>query len=311
MNTPVIFIVFNRPELTSRVFARIREARPFKLLVVCDGPRRDRPDDQEKVAAVRQVIAAGVDWPCDLRCEYSEANLGCRERVVSGLNWAFTQVEEAIILEDDCLPDTSFFPFCEELLARYRAEPKVMHIGGNNFLENRRSFSASYAFSRYGHSWGWATWRRAWRLFESDAHSWKVETIKQRVLGAFGLDDERGYWGSIFERCATVPSGGSVWDFYWTLTCWVHDGLAIYPAVNLVENIGIGVDATHTFGSASHLSVKAPGCRLPCTHPREIRASRWFDRAAFYSVYMTRTPLFTKFERLARKVIRFQSDDSR
>ena len=164
MNTPIVFIVFNRPELTRRVFASIREARPSKLLVVCDGPRSGRPDDREKVAAVRQVIANGVDWPCDVRREYSESNLGCRERVVSGLNWVFALVEEAIVLEDDCLPDASFFAFAEEMLARYRNDPRVLHIGGNNFTSDKYHLSHSYAFSRYGHIWGWATWRRAWEL---------------------------------------------------------------------------------------------------------------------------------------------------
>src|SRR6266404_4767750 len=132
--TPLAFIVFNRPDLTAKVFERIREARPEHLLVVCDGPRKDVATDAQRVAEVRALIANGVDWPCKVVRNYAETNMGCRERAASGLNWVFSLTEEAIILEDDCLPDPSFFPYCEEMLERYRDTPEVMHINGTNFV---------------------------------------------------------------------------------------------------------------------------------------------------------------------------------
>ena len=167
--TPVAMLIFNRPETTARVFERVREARPPKLLVVADGPRADRPGEAGRCREARAVVEA-VDWPCELMTDYSEANLGCGERISSGLDWVFDSVEEAIVLEDDCLPHPSFFRFCEELLKRYRAEERVMHVSGDNFQSAGRaggavgrllrlagrSWSPSYYFSRYAHVWGWA-----------------------------------------------------------------------------------------------------------------------------------------------------------
>src|SRR5687767_13684909 len=160
--TPVALLVFNRPQATARVFEAVARARPPRLLVVADGPRADRPDDGELCHQTRAIIER-VDWPCEVMKDYSDTNLGCRKRVSSGLDWVFSNVADAIILEDDCLPEPSFFPFCEELLERYRDDERVAMIRAGNFLEGRRVASTSYYFSRWFHIWGWATWARAWK----------------------------------------------------------------------------------------------------------------------------------------------------
>lgn len=243
---PIVFLVFNRPELTRRVFQRIREAQPAKLLVVCDGPRSSVPSDAERIARVRETIDAEVDWPCEIRRNYADLNMGCRDRVVSGLDWAFSLEEEAIILEDDCLPDLSFFKYCESLLGKYRDEPKVMHIGGNNFQNKNGAASKSYFFSKYNHVWGWATWRRAWRLLDMKATCWISFEGRRKVEATFDSAREAAYWSSIFDGLVNTKATEDVWDYYWTLACWYNRGLATYPTVNLVQNIGIGCDATHT-----------------------------------------------------------------
>ena len=286
MNTPVILFVFNRPELTSRVIARIRDAQPSTLLVVCDGPRFGNEDDNNKIAAIREIITHCVDWLCEVQCNFASINLGCRKRVVSGLNWGFSLVEEAVILEDDCLPEPSFFIFAEEMLARYRNNGRVFHIGGNNFTGDSFPIGNSYAFSRYGHIWGWATWRRAWKMYVWDLKSWNDISTRQELLSSLNLSDERGYWGSIFDRCAKMPTEQTTWDYQWTFACWRNKGLAVYPSVHLVENIGQGKSATHTFDINPIFARSPEQLTFPLRHPALVAADVRLDREIFRTVFM-------------------------
>ena len=162
LSTPVAFIIFNRPDTTEIVFETIRQAKPSKLLVVADGPRTDRSGEVEKCTATRAVIER-VDWECEVITNYSDVNLGCKRRVSGGIDWIFSQVEEAIILEDDCLPAPSFFQFCQTMLERYRYDDRISMIGGSNYQQENSRTSDSYFFTKYAHIWGWATWRRAWK----------------------------------------------------------------------------------------------------------------------------------------------------
>jgi hypothetical protein len=270
MKTPVALMIFNRPEHTEKVFEVIRQAKPSKLLVIADGPRVDRPDDVAKCAATRAIIDQ-VDWDCEVFKNFSDVNLGCSIRPASGISWVFDQVEEAIILEDDCIPDPSFFPFCEALLERYRHDARIMHISGNNFWSNTHQLDHSYAFSRYTLSWGWATWRRAWKHYDRQMRHWPQ--IKQRNLLKDILMDQdiANSWTKIFQNVVDVNS--DVWDYQWTLTCWLQNGLAIIPNVNLVSNVGFGADATHTFSADSacaefpSFSVSTASINFPLTHP--------------------------------------------
>jgi hypothetical protein len=173
METPIAFFIFNRPHLTQKVFDAIRQAQPKILLVVADGSRFDRADETELCAQTRAVIKQ-VDWDCQVLTNFSETNLGCKRRVSSGLNWVFETVEEAIILEDDCLPHPTFFPFCETLLDYYRHDSRIMNISGENFQFGRQRTQDSYYFSRYNHCWGWASWRRAWNNYDVEMQLWSV-----------------------------------------------------------------------------------------------------------------------------------------
>src|SRR6266480_8001684 len=173
LTTPVVFIIFNRPTPTAKVFAAIQAARPPKLFVIADGPRANVASDRDNCAAAR-VIVDLVDWPCEVAKRFANANLGLRRNVAEGLDWVFAQSERAIILEDDCLPDPSFFPFCEELLERYHDDATVGMICGTNLAprETATNDAASYYFSRYCYIWGWATWRRAWRCYDREMTEW-------------------------------------------------------------------------------------------------------------------------------------------
>jgi len=243
MLPPVVLIVFNRPQLTQQVFASIRAAQPRQLFVVADGPRANRPEDMAKCQAARQITEA-VDWDCEVQRNYADTNLGCRGRVTSGLDWVFSQVDRAIILEDDCVPDPSFFPFCQELLIRYADDTRIMTISGNNFQDGISRGEASYYFSKYPLIWGWATWARAWQKFDADLPHWG-EPLAQKVIQSICFDPEEQE--DRMMRFREVADGSlNAWAPRWLFTCWANHGLTVIPAVNLVTNIGFGADSTHT-----------------------------------------------------------------
>ena len=265
LRTPVAFLIFNRPETTATVFAAIAKARPATLLVVADGPRASRHGEEELCAATRAVIDR-VDWPCRVLTNFSDDNLGCRRRVSSGIDWVFSLVEEAIFLEDDCLPDPTFFPFCEQMLERYRDDPRVMHIGGTNFQGAARVSEESYYFSRHVHVWGWASWRRAWRHYDVGMSAWTWARATGRVADILTTPLERRAFTPLFDRVARGEI--DTWDTQWTLACRVQNGLSIVPSRNLVSNIGFGGGATHTI-DAGHPVATMPTfpLALPLTHP--------------------------------------------
>jgi hypothetical protein len=254
--TPVAFIIFNRPEITKSVFQKIREAQPKKLLVIADGPRPDRPEDLEKCALTRNVIKE-VDWDCEVLTNFSEINLGAAKRESTGMDWIFSQVEEAIILEDDCLPAPSFFSFCENLLAKYRHDERVMLISGGNFQHGKSRTDYSYYFSKYPLTWGWASWRRAWKYYDFEMKSWP-EFKRSGLLNFVCEDiDEQRYWTGIFDLTHRDPL--ITWDYQWVYTCFSQTGLCLTPNTNMISNIGFGDDSTN-FKDAddSHNLAKLP-----------------------------------------------------
>jgi len=269
LRTPVALLIFNRPDTTQRVFEAIARARPPKLLVVADGPRARRPGEAEKCAQTRAIIER-VDWECEVVTNYSEINLGCRNRVASGLDWVFAQVDEAVILEDDCLPHPSFFRFCEDLLERYRHDQRVGMISGDNFQFGTRTGDGSYYFSKYTHIWGWATWRRAWRYYDVSAKLWpQFLTSGHFERATFPL--ERAYWKAVF---AAVSAGTlDTWDYQWTLSCWAQSLLSVLPEVNLVSNIGFGPAATHTIRNSRLANIETAAMTWPLREPAIVAAN--------------------------------------
>ncbi|MFC6222988.1 nucleotide-diphospho-sugar transferase [Hymenobacter artigasi] len=271
-SAPVLLILFNRPQATRQVFEAIRQAQPARLYVAADGPRPTRPTDAALCAETRALVLAGVDWPCEVRTLFRDENLGCGQGPATAIGWFFRAESEGIILEDDCLPTASFFRFCAELLQRYRHDSRVMHLSGNNLAHEARlpvaSGADSYYFSGRVHSWGWATWRRAWQHF--DFHLALLPTLRRR--GA--LPDvyphwlERQYWLRKFDAVRTGPQPPHIWDYQWHFAVAANGGLAIVPAVNLVTNIGFGDNATHTFAPHDqHAHPQAHELAFPLRHP--------------------------------------------
>lgn len=244
----ILFLVFNRPEPTSRVFDAIREARPERLYVAADGARTYRAGETELCARVRE-IATRVDWPCELKTLFRDENLGCKAAVSGGINWFFENEEEGIILEDDCLPGQDFFPFCTQMLERYRDDERVCMVTGDNFQGGISRGEASYYFSRYTHIWGWATWRRAWQHYDLDMSYWPGFRKSKRWRSLFESSREKWYWTRVFDR--SYHGRIDTWDYAWLACNWYAGGLTVTPNCNLVENIGMGEDATHTRQSDS------------------------------------------------------------
>ncbi|MDR1367298.1 MAG: glycosyltransferase family 2 protein [Candidatus Accumulibacter sp.] len=264
LETPIAFFIFNRPETTARVFAEIARVKPPRLFVVADGPRSDWHGEAERCAAARAAVE-DIDWECKVETLYSKRNLGCRERVSSGLDWVFEQTPEAIILEDDCLPHPSFFRFCAGLLAHYRGDTRIGMINGSNFQFGRTRGESSYYFSRSAHVWGWATWRRAWRFYDKTAVAWPTLRENGQLAQVFPSATDYRYWRKIFDR---VHRGEiDTWDYQWSLALWGQSMLCIAPNVNLVSNIGFGKDATHTKidGICSEMATKT--MHFPLEHP--------------------------------------------
>jgi hypothetical protein len=219
-----------------------------------------------------------VDWPCRVERNFSEVNLGCGVRPATGLSWVFSQVDKAIVLEDDCLPADSFFRYCEELLVRYEHDPRIVHIGGSNFISKKRTPTASYAFSRNNQCWGWATWRRAWNNYDYAIKTWPAmrETGQLRTFVSNQMEYE--FWQSAFDH---IHRGvRDIWDFQWVYAGWMQGGLAIYPEQNLIMNLGFRPDATHTFDRENFYQSALDEIG-PLIHPEKIEADPAFDQAVF------------------------------
>ena len=290
----VAFMVYRRPDLARRVFEVIASARPSRLLVVADGPK----DEAESVlcAETRRVIE-GVDWPCEVLTNFADSNMGCRKRISTGIDWVFSQVEDAIIVEDDCLPHPTFFQYCQDLLERYRDDERIADIAGEYGLPGHAGCKESYFASRYGSIWGWATWRRAWSLYDVEMRAWPEFRDRNRhadfVYGKAQADLMVRRFDEI--HCGNVDT----WDLQWGFARMLHGVYSLVPSVNLVTNIGFREDASRTVAdSAAELANRAvEAMEFPLTHPSVLVPRDSYDRAYLRSVALRLPPLWQRIGR--------------
>ena len=285
MRSAVLFLVFNRPNTTRRVFEAIRAAHPPRLYVAADGPRANRPGEAARCDEVRR-IATAVDWPCEVRTLFRDENLGCKMGVSSAVSWFFENEDEGIILEDDVLPLPSFFDYCDELLERYRYDERVAMISGCNLISHRIATRESYFFSRNNHIWGWASWRRAWRHYDVAMKVWPAWRDQGGLANLPGSNRLfEAHWRSIFD--ATYGGKVDTWDYQWLFTCWSVGALSIFPAKNQISNLGFGPDATHTIISTPDYVVESIPRPLdfPLMHPAHVEryeaVDTIYDRIVF------------------------------
>ncbi len=274
LSTPILFLVFNRLETTKQVFAQIRKAQPCQLFIGADGARAGKEGEAEKVQAVRQYILDNIDWDCEVKTLFREQNLGCGIAPYQAITWFFEHVEQGIILEDDILPDDSFFPFCEELLIKYKDNQQVFQIGGNNFNISLQS-PYSYFFTKYVSIWGWATWRRAWKQYDFEMKL--LQPDMQDFFACLFPEREAIYRHQLFQNFAH-KRGNDIWDYQWFFCNLLHNGLTILPTQNLISNLGFGEDATHTTNENSpHYKLKTNALTFPLTHPSYLIRSEYYE----------------------------------
>ena len=275
LNTAVLFLVFNRLDTTKQVFEAIRQAKPPRLYVAADGARANKEGEADKAQAVRDYIMQNIDWKCEVKTLFQEENLGCKYAVSGAITWFFENEEQGIILEDDCLPSQSFFLFCEELLERYKDDMRVGQITGDNFQNGIKRGDGDYYFSVHNHIWGWATWRDRWKEYDvSLAGMEDVEFLWQ----VFNDTDEKKYWEKIFYKMKNNQI--DTWDYQWSFALWNVKMLTITPNINLVKNIGFGVDATHTKLETKFSNLKTSNI-IVSSHPRKVVRNYEADRYIF------------------------------
>jgi hypothetical protein len=271
LNTPILIVAFNRPQKVQAVFDRVREVQPKQLFLSVDGARIEKQEEAKKVQAVQYIIKQ-VDWECDVQTLFHQENLGCRMGVSSGINWFFEQVEQGIILEDDCVPDTSFFYYCEELLEKYKDNDQIMQISGSNLIPDKfAEHKSSYVFSNFGLIWGWATWRRAWQKNDVHLNIFPDFIAQNKAASLVDNTTAQAYITDKFEE--TYLKNNNSWAYAWFCILLYYNGLSILPTKNLIENIGIDEEATHTVAKGDELKryqTKSTGLNFPLIHPKSI-----------------------------------------
>ncbi len=249
---PILLIAFNRPDHLERLIDRLRETQPARIFLAVDGPRTGHTTDSERVERTRSLVSH-IDWECDVRTLFQERNLGCGEGVSAAITWFFSNVERGIILEDDILPQSSFFGFCSELLQAYENDDRVLAISGCNFVPpDILESNAPYRFSRVPHIWGWATWRRAWALHDLNIGGWREKLPERELLKQMRYSPAGYlYWRTNFEMMAKHAI--DTWDFQLVYAGMANQALTATSNVNLIDNIGWGEESTHTADRPNYL----------------------------------------------------------
>ncbi|MDD3877994.1 MAG: nucleotide-diphospho-sugar transferase [Bacteroidales bacterium] len=281
--TPVLFIIFNRPDTSLAVFNAIKAIKPKKLYITADGPRQHNENDKIKCKETREIINE-INWDCDIKTLFRNENLGCRMAVSDAIDWFFKNEEQGIILEDDCLPHLSFFHYCETLLNYYKNNDNIMLISGDNFQNGQKRGNSSYYFSRYNHIWGWASWRRAWEFYDVDMKSFPLSKEKHFLDSVFSKQDVKDYWIQRFEKAFLKEI--NTWDYQWTYAIFKQNGISILPNVNLISNIGFGNESTHTANVNNRMAnLPTYPMAFPLKHPEKIEINEIADNYTFNNIF--------------------------
>ena len=232
-STPILFIVFNRPPETKMVFEKIRQIKPNKLYVVADGPRLDKPGEQELCDMVRSVVSQ-IDWDCELKTDFKQKNVGPEVSIKNALNWFFNDVEYGIVLEDDCLPCLSFFTYCDRLLKKFKNDDTVSIISGSNFYNKRISKEYNYFIGDLAYSWGWASWARVFKDFKWGNY-YDLEIIHRQLNDRFGNKEYTEHLFNLIKRSSKIEGN---WDVELLVNIIMKDKKGIIPSINLISNIG-------------------------------------------------------------------------
>lgn len=282
-NIPILVIIFNRPDFTKILYNTLSVLEPAKLYVISDGPRTIQ--EKEIIMQSREIFNK-IEWDCEVIYNYSEKNLGLRETISNGITCAFQNEEKLIILEDDCVPHKDFFWLCENLLSKYQNDHRIMAINGCNLNPRiSQNYTELYFFSKYANSWGWATWKRAWDLYDSDLSGLENTNIVMNF--AFNLPYRYRsaiYWN--YKLNAVKKSKINSWAYRWTFSLWINNGLAIVPYTNLIQNIGNDQRSTNTRGHHNYLNIPITALnKKTLAEPKFIIANSVYDKWIENNIY--------------------------
>ena len=300
--SPVLIIIFNRPNFVKKLIDTLRQVRPSKIYVVADGPREGVSEDLDKCYQAKKQIDE-IDWECDIQKKYSEINLGCGLNPSEGISWALSRSEKVIILEDDCLPNIDFFKYCDELLDLYLDDERIMMISGNNHTFGKFNFNHSYEFTHHTQTYGWGTWRRAWNRYDLTMKIWPEYRTLTWLQEKTGSKKSAEFWYRIFEMCYQNELE-SAWDYQWTFCCWINQGLNIIPKENLVTNVGFNSEGTHEI-DPDHLIAEVPVNQIdfPLVHPLIFQNNKKLDRVIQSVIYTP--PIYKRiFNKLAKIILK-------
>jgi len=286
-NTPILFITYKRFDEALEVFQAIASVRPSRLYFASNKNKTNVASEKHQISRVRSLVDR-IDWPCEVFLRYPSHHLNVQQSIYNAITWFFDHEEAGIILEDDCVPHQDFFFYCQELLGRYREESCIWAISGNSFLEDRYPLRDSYYFSKYFHCWGWASWRRVWERFDLEMVMLPYLLSNYSRYSLFDTFAEQAYWLRLWKKVFTygVPL---TWDYQFLFNILVNRGLVVYPAKNLVKNIGFGPNAENTTDGMSPLSHVSS--LLPIQHPRFIVRNSDADKYNFITAYMKKSCL--------------------
>jgi hypothetical protein len=277
-DVPVLFIIYNRPAHTKKVLEVLEVLQPAKLYVAADGPKENTID--KKLCEETRGIIDTISWPCIIKKKFNQINLSCKVSVSESISWFFENEEMGVILEDDCVPDLSFFSFCKELLNKFRNDKSVMHINGSNFIldKNFNFGNESYYYSRLPHPWGWASWRRAWSLYDIKMSQFDTFLKKDRLRLVIKNKNYRLKWYQLLEQAKNNKI--NTWDYQWFYSIWLNSGIVITPVVNLITNIGFGEQATNTKYTSTKMGNRRRYSLKEIRHPKEIKVNEVADAYA-------------------------------
>jgi hypothetical protein len=277
--SPVLFLIFNRPDVTLQVFEQIKKVRPSKLYIAADGPRKNRDNESNLCLETRNIIK-NIDWDCEIKTLFREENLGCKYAVSSSIDWFFQNEEEGIILEDDCKPSEDFFIFCDTMLEKYRFDQRIGSITGTNLQNGVKHGLATYYFSYHNCVWGWASWRRVWNNYDVELSRYNEQDASFGFKNIFDNELISNPWQNIFKELKSNKI--DTWDYQFSIMNFFNNNLSIVPNVNLISNIGFNENATHTFDKSNpNSNISFGKLELIIKHPHVIVPNREADYAIF------------------------------
>jgi hypothetical protein len=274
MNIPLALIFFARPDLLDLTFAAIREAKPQQLFLIQDGARISNTNDLENIIKCREIVE-NIDWECEVYKNYSDENLGCGMRIFSGLNWAFQYVDRLLIIEDDCVPAMSLFPFAADLLEKYKDDGRIGMISGMNNLGLYEDTQNDYFFTTSGSIWGWATWKRVWDKVEYDL-DFLNDKYASNII--FNTDVKLEPMGKILSNTLNEGKKLSSWSYQLGMNILLQNQLNIVPKYNMINNIGMSENGANSVSSLRFMPkglrrlyyMKTYDYKFPLKHPKYV-----------------------------------------